>query len=155
ALAGLLSAGLTTVRQRQQAALRLERLEAILEIAAAWSQTLQLKPLLEQMAAASTRLLKAERASIFLWDRSRSELVGRPALGVEQGELRIADNVGIVGQVVQTGEPRRVDREVGQDQINRGVDKQLKFETHTLLCVPLRGKSGEMLGAFEMINKLQ
>src|SRR5690606_31445473 len=35
ALAGLLSAGLTTVRQRQQAALRLERLEAILEIAAA------------------------------------------------------------------------------------------------------------------------
>ena len=109
--------------------------------------------LLANMASASTRLLDAERASIFLWDRANKTLVGRPALGVEGGELRIADDTGVVGQVVHSGEPRRVDRDVDQHEIDRRVDKELKFRTETLLCVPLVGASGERLGAFEMINK--
>ena len=42
----------------------------------------------------------ADRASIFLWDRPNRMLVGRPALGVDGGELRIPDDSGVVGQVV-------------------------------------------------------
>jgi len=80
-------------------------------------------------------------------------LVGRPALGVEGGELRIPDDRGVVGQVVQTGEPRRVVAAAEPDQIDRDVDAQLKYETRTLLCVPLLGSSGELFGAFELINK--
>jgi Nif-specific regulatory protein len=107
------------------------------------------------MAEASTRLLDAERASIFLWDRRTRTLVGRPALGVEGNELRIPDDTGIVGQVVQTGEPRRVDLDIEGEQreVDRRVDKQLKFHTRTLLCVPLVGRDGERFGAFEVINK--
>lgn len=77
----------------------------------------------------------------------RRQLVGRPALGVEGNELRIADNSGIVGQVVQTGEPRRVDANDRADSINRSVDAQLGFRTRTLLCVPLKSQTGEIFGA--------
>jgi Nif-specific regulatory protein len=149
----LLAAALSIVRGKQRHQRRIERLEAILAIAAQWRQTLDLTELLNNMAEASTRLLQAERASIFLWDKANKQLVGRPALGVEGGELRIADDTGIVGQVVQTGETRRVDAELGQEEIDRSVDKQLKFQTRTLLCAPLRGHDGELFGAFEMINK--
>jgi Nif-specific regulatory protein len=116
-----------------------------------------MQPLLEQMARAATKLLFAERASIFLWDRANRLLVGRPALGVADGELRIPDDAGIVGQVVQTGEPRRVDVDVAAEQreIDRRVDRELKFQTRSLLCVPLRARGGELFGAFELINKLQ
>ena len=38
--------------------------------------------------------LASDRASIFLWDRPNRMLVGRPALGVEGGELRIPDDRG-------------------------------------------------------------
>ncbi|MCA9169400.1 MAG: sigma-54-dependent Fis family transcriptional regulator [Planctomycetales bacterium] len=141
------------IESRRQLERRTRRLEAILEIAAQWSQHLEMETLLQQMAETSTKLLNAERASIFLWDRVRRQLVGRPALGVEGNELRIADNSGIVGQVVQTGEPRRVDSNDRDDSINRSVDAQLGFQTRTLLCVPLRSQRGEILGAFEMINK--
>jgi Nif-specific regulatory protein len=132
------------------------RLEAILEIAGQWNQSQSMEALLVQMAETSTKLLKSERASIFLWDKPNKTLVGRPALGVEGGELRIPDDRGIVGQVVQTGEPRRVDEEIKQEQqeIDRSVDKQLAFQTRSLLCVPLRGRKGEIFGAFEMINKI-
>lgn len=149
----LLRVSLGAVRERQRRERRIERLEAIVSIAAEWRQTLQMEELLTKMAEASTRLLSAERASIFLWDKSKKELVGRPALGVPGGELRIADDTGVVGQVVHTGETRRVDADLGQEEIDRKVDKQLKFQTRTLLCVPLRGADGELFGAFEVINK--
>ncbi|MEX2140551.1 MAG: sigma-54-dependent Fis family transcriptional regulator [Pirellulales bacterium] len=156
ALAAALAAGLASVRARQQQIRRTEELETILELAAQWNQTHEMVPLLEQMAQTATRLIHADRASIFLWDKPNRTLVGRPALGVEGGELRIPDDAGIVGQVVQHGLPRRVAAAdlAQQQQINRRVDTQLGYQTRSLLCVPLRTPAGELLGAFEVINKL-
>ena len=150
----VLREALAAVRRRQHQRRRIRRLEAILEIANQWNQTLEVEPLLVQMAEAAQRLLGSDRASIFLWDRPNHLLVGRPALGVEGGELRIADDRGVVGEVIQTGRPRRVDETVEPEAIDRQVDRQLQYQTKTLLCVPLHGSSGELFGAFEVINKL-
>ncbi len=152
---GTCGAAYRLVCRREADTRHVQRLQAILEIAAQWNQTLEMDELLERMAEASTRLLHAERASIFIWDRANKTLVGRPALGVEGGELRISDTAGVVGSVVQTGESKRVDAETGDQEIDREVDKQLSFHTRNLLCVPLRGKGRELLGAFELINKLE
>ena len=105
--AALGSALLAVSGARPRSAAASSGLEAILEIASGWSQTNEMEPLLIKMAEAATKLLKADRASIFLWDRPNHLLVGRPALGVKGGELRIPDDSGIVGQVVASGEPRR------------------------------------------------
>jgi len=153
-LAAVLHAGLVAVRSCDQNRRRIRRLEAILEIANQWNRTHEVEPLLVQMAEAATRLLAADRASIFLWDKANHVLVGRPALGIKDGELRIPDDRGVVGQVIQTGEPRRVDAAKEPDQVNRQVDAQVHYQTKTLLCVPLRGASGELFGAFELINRL-
>jgi transcriptional regulator with GAF, ATPase, and Fis domain len=153
ALATALGAALETARARENQRRRVERLEMILTIASQWNQTNEMEPLLVQMAEAATKLLQADRASIFLWDRGNHLLVGRPALGVKGGELRIPDDSGVVGQVVQTGEPLRINA-TDQSQINRQVDRDLGYQTRTLLCVPLRGAKGELFGAFEVINKL-
>ncbi|MFC1758057.1 sigma 54-interacting transcriptional regulator [Planctomycetota bacterium] len=141
-------------RRGQHLSRKVRRLEAILEIAGQWNQTLEMESLLQRMAETSTSLLRAERASIFLWDRANKVLVGRPALGVEGNELRIADDTGIVGQVVKSGDVRRVDEETDRDEISRKVDAETGFSTRNILCVPLRGRKGEVLGAFEMMNKL-
>ncbi|MFT7640697.1 MAG: DNA-binding NtrC family response regulator [Pirellulaceae bacterium] len=135
AIAGILGEALLAVRGSTLAQRRIRRLEAILEIAASWQQTQEMDELLTQMAETSTRLLNAERASIFLWDRTAKTLVGRPA-------------------EVQTGQPLRVDQGDDASVIDRHVDEELNFQTRTLLCVPLFGQSGELFGAFEMINKI-
>jgi len=108
-IAPVLHQAIDTVRRRSRQQRRLRRLEAILEIVSQWNQTSELEPLLVQMAEAAARLLEADRASIFLWDRPNHTLVGRPALGLPDGELRIRDDRGVVGEVIRTGEPRRVD----------------------------------------------
>ena len=153
-LAPVVDQALQRVRSYHQTQRRIRRLEAILQIAGQWNQTHEVEPLLVQMAEAATRLLGADRASIFLWDRRTHTLVGRPALGVEGGELRVPDDRGVVGQVIQSGQPRRVEAATEPEQINRTVDIELGYKTRNLLCVPLRGRSGELFGAFELINKL-
>ncbi len=148
-------AGMSAMESRLADGRRVGQLQTMLALANQWNQTREVAPLLEQMAAAATRLLGADRASIFLWDKRTRTLVGRPALGVKTGELRVPDNRGVVGQVVQTGQPLRVDSATEPDRINRQVDEALGYRTETILCVPLRSRSGEVIGAFELINKLQ
>jgi len=152
-LLAALRQGLASVRARTGQAVRIQRLEAILAIVGQWNQAQEMEPLLVQMAEAATRLISADRASIFLWDRPDHELVGRPALGVPGGELRIADNAGLVGQVIASGQPRRLGLSDDPRGVNRRVDETLGYTTRTLLCVPLRSRRGELLGAFEAINK--
>ena len=153
AIVAALGAGLRIVRARQRFRKRATQAETILSIVQQWGRTQEMQPLLEQMATASTQLLEADRASIFLWDRTNHLLIGRPALGVKGGELRVPDNAGVVGEVLRSGEPRRVSQRDKIDSINRRIDAQLKYQTRTLLAVPLRSAGGEMLGVFEVLNK--
>lgn len=143
AVARLLGMTLQIVKRQQQNASRCERLAALLRIGAQWSQTEHSTELLEAIAAAATRLLGAERASIFLWDRGRRKLVGRPALGVEGGQLEVDDSEGVVGAVLQSGRPRRWQAgDDGESEVNRTVDRRLRFETRSLLAVPLWDPQG-------------
>ncbi|MFK7767599.1 MAG: sigma 54-interacting transcriptional regulator [Mariniblastus sp.] len=148
---------LESFQMRTSQSRRAQRLEAILEMTVHWNQSRETDKLLEQIAQTSTRLLGAERATIFLPDVSGGMLIGKPALGVESGELRIPANAGVVGSVMQSGKPARVDDDVSseQDQIHRGVDESLGFETRTILCVPMKNSEGKTIGAFELINRLE
>ncbi len=148
-----LAAAIAAVDARQQGDSRIRRLETILEITQAWRQTNSMEALLKAMAEAATELLGADRSSIFLWDRAHKELVGRPALGVKGNELRIPDDSGIVGQVVHTGESRRVGGGLGDNEIDRKVDTITGYKTRTVLCVPLEAPGARLLGAFEVLNK--
>ncbi len=152
-VANALAAALLIVERQGRANDRIERLQTILAITHDWQQTNDMETLLVQMAEAATRLLDADRASIFLWDKPNKMIVGRPALGVQGGELRLPDDAGIVGQVIQTGEPRRVNSSLDASEINRAVDRQTDYHTTTILCVPLVSPQGERLGAFEVLNK--
>jgi Nif-specific regulatory protein len=153
AVAKEFSNALALVQRQERASRRVSRLQTILEITQAWHQTNEMETLLQRMAEAATQLLEADRASIFLWDKATKTIIGRPALGVPGGELRLADDTGIVGQVIQTGQPRRVGSTRDAGEIDRAVDRQTGYRTETILCVPLVSPQDERLGAFEVLNK--
>ena len=129
-------------------------LRYLLDASIRWAPIDDTDELLEAIAATATEMLSAERASIFLWDKRRGKLIGRPALGVEGGRLEVDDKAGIVGAVLASGQPQLWtagdDREA---DVNRSVDRQLKFVTRSLVAVPLRSPSGQRLGVFEVLNQ--
>jgi transcriptional regulator with GAF, ATPase, and Fis domain len=130
-----------------------DRLQALVAIGQQLVEERETVPLLEHIAEQATRLLRCERASIFLWDPSRRELVGRPALGLPGGELRLPDNAGVVGRTLQTGQVQQVDDVRADPSWNPEIDSASGFRTRNLLCVPLADGSGSRLGAFEVMNK--
>ncbi|MDP7275330.1 MAG: sigma-54-dependent Fis family transcriptional regulator [Planctomycetaceae bacterium] len=149
-----LSAARRIVDRAQRNLTRVQRLSSTLESSAKFAGIHEVVPLLELIAAEATRLLGCDRASIFIHDRERHELVACPALGVESGILRIPDNVGIVGDVIRNGHPVQVDDVGSDDRFNPEVDRETGYTTRNLLCVPLRDGQGEVMGAFELINRL-
>lgn len=137
---------------------RIDQLTSVLEAAANW-QLAQLQDasdenvLLRQIADTATSLIGCERASIFLWDKRRKKLIGRPALGIDDRPLVIADNAGIVGEVLATKEPQIWNGDSDDEsRVNREVDRSLEFDTRSLVAVPLIGPRGETIGVFEAIN---
>ncbi|QDU56434.1 sigma-54-dependent Fis family transcriptional regulator [Aeoliella mucimassa] len=152
-LASGISAACSLMRSRRRESRHARRLQALLEITHQWAQTDNTETLLNRMAEAATELFDCDRATIFLWDRPHRTLVGRPALGMENNELRVPDTAGVVGRVVQSGQPERVDRTDDRAVIHSQVDKESGYTTETILCVPLLSPDKETLGAFEVLNK--
>lgn len=137
---------------------RIAQLTSVLEAAAQWQQA-QLQDssdentLLRQIADTATELIGCERASIFLWDKRRKKLIGRPALGINDRPLVVADNAGIVGEVLATKEPQIWNgNSDDESRVNREVDRSLDFSTRSLVAVPLIGQRGDTIGVFEAIN---
>jgi Nif-specific regulatory protein len=138
--------------RQQRAGREVVRLNQILEVAANWHSHQDLDRLLQDMAQAATRLLRCDRASIFLWDKAAGELVGHPALGMEGKPLRIADDKGLAGAVLGSQQPRRWDRSDPTDEVDRKVDASSGYRTDSLLAVPLTDPRGKPMGVFEVIN---
>ncbi|HTI52470.1 MAG TPA: GAF domain-containing protein, partial [Planctomycetaceae bacterium] len=145
--------GLEVTRRRDNAAERVQRLRATLQIASQLGAARETRPLLELIASEAARLLDADRSSIFIWDREHHEMVACPALGFEGNMLRLSDNAGIVGECLQTGEAVRVDDAYVDPRFNKDVDVRSGYKTKNLLCVPLHDAGGQRIGAFEVINK--
>ena len=101
--------------------------------------------------------LDAERATLFLVDHARGELVTRVAHLPELSEIRLKMGQGIAGWVAQTGEVVRVPDSGADPRFEQRVDLQTGFKTRTLLAVPIRFADGAAesapAGVLQVLNR--
>ena len=152
-ISDLLIAAFQTINRRHFRIRRISQLQAVMDASAQWQRFEDDIALLHGIADAATELLDCERASIFLWDKRRKKLIGRPALGVAEGALEVDDDAGVVGEVLGSREPKIWNG--GSDdesRVNRKVDQSLEFVTRSLIAVPMQGQRSDLIGVFEAIN---
>ena len=129
-----------------------ERLAAILAISQKMNSQRDLSALLDLIAREATSLLECERASIFLLDRDRNELWSKVALGSDE-ILRFDARRGIAGETALTGKSINVRDAYSDPRFYTAIDDQTGYRTRTLLAVGVRNQQGEIIGAFEALNK--
>lgn len=129
-----------------------ETLPAILKICQQMNSVRDLATLLDLIAREAARLLDADGASIFLLDREKHELWSKVALRTEE-VLRFDAGLGIAGAVARTGQTINVPDAYDHPDFYPGIDAQTGYHTQTLLATPLRNLEGEIIGAFEVLNK--
>lgn len=151
-IAQLLRSGLLIALEHSELSGQVEQLQTLLQLASDWQRSEDLTALLNNMAQAAARVLKGDRASIFLWDKSSKQLVGHPAMGVEDEPLRISDDQGVAGKVLKSCQPERWDDSGDPEAINAKVGKKLGYVTNSLVAVPLMDAKRRPLGVFEVLN---
>ena len=110
----------------------------------------QLQPLLELIVASATRLVDAERTSLFLLEPDGS-LWTRVAQ--DSTDIRLPPGFGIAGIVARTGETLSIADAYEDPRFSRDVDVKTGYRTRSILCVPLVTPSGSVVGVIEAMNK--
>ena len=116
---------------------------AFLDIVADITSQIDLDQLLQRVMTEATRMLGAERSTLFLHDDKTSELFSRVAMGPKIGEIRFPDHAGIAGTVFTTGKTVNIPHAYADLRFNTSFDKQTGFFTRSILCTPLINKHGD------------
>jgi HD-GYP domain-containing protein (c-di-GMP phosphodiesterase class II) len=131
-----------------------DRLEVMLDITRRLMSVTNLDALLRLIAKATTELLDADRATIFLVDPDRGELWSKVALGIGWGdEIRFPVGTGIAGQVAATGETINIPDAYQDERFNAEPDQLSGYRTRSLLTYAMKAHDGRVIGVFQAVNK--
>lgn len=125
--------------------------QALLEVSAAVAGDLDIDALLIKVMGATTRLLDAERSTLFIHDPATDELWSRVAEGADA--FRIPSHAGIAGESFTAGEVLNIPDAYADPRFNQEVDRRTGFRTRSILCMPLANKLGERIAVMQVLNK--
>jgi len=111
--------------------------------------------LLKVIAEETKNAIHADRCTVFLWDKDTDELWSKVALGIDSSkEIRFPADKGLAGYVVKSGEVLNITDAYSDSRFNPEVDKKTGYKTKTILCMPIMNNNGEIIGAFQVLNKI-
>ncbi|MEW6109218.1 MAG: HD domain-containing phosphohydrolase [Nitrospirota bacterium] len=131
-----------------------KRLDRLLNITRDLREELYGDILLEKIMDYALSITSSDAGSILLID-DEGKLVFKIVKGEKTSKLigtSVEKGKGISGWVAEKGQPARVNDAQKDGRFNRDIDSLTGFETKSILCVPLRTKSGAV-GVLELLNK--
>ncbi len=143
-----------------QGAQFIERLEKIrrqelefINVVSEITSDIKLGSLLQNVMSEATRLLNAERSTLFLNDEKTGQLWSEVGEGLGATQIRLPNHVGIAGAVFTTSKTINIPYAYADLRFNPAFDKRTGFFTRSILCVPLINKYGKTIGVSQVLNK--
>lgn len=130
-----------------------QRLTTLLNVTRNISRELELDRLLLTIMDEVKTALKADRCTVFLYDKEKNELWSKVAHG--EKEIRFSAELGIAGYVARTGDVLNIPDAYADERFNPEIDKQTGYQTYNILTFPLRNKLSEVIGVFQVLNKFE
>src|SRR5471032_3402646 len=112
---------------------------------------IKLGSLLQKVMGEATRLLNAERSTLFLNDEKSGELWSEVGQGLESLQIRLPS---IAGAVFTSGKTINIPYAYADLRFNPAFDKRTGYFTRSILCVPIINKHGKTIGVTQVLNKL-
>ncbi len=106
-----------------------------------------------------TRLMDAERGTLYIVESEKGELWSKIAQKSEIKEIRLKIGVGIAGHVAKTGEIINIKDAYNDERFDPTTDKKTGYRTRSILCMPIRepvkkiGQVGEIIGVLQILNR--
>jgi adenylate cyclase len=141
---------IATQKQRAAAAL----MKAIKSLS---QSSLDLEETLKRVMAEAKELMNADRSTLWLLDRDRSELWTK--ITQDNGltkELRVPIGKGFAGIVAISGKTLNIPFDLydhPDSDTAKQIDQQNGYRTCSLLCMPVFNADGELIGVTQLVNK--
>lgn len=126
----------------------------LLELTSAISKEIELRTLLRKIVGTAVMVLEAERVTLFVQDRKTKELWALAGESGGRADTRppshpeLAASVFATGQAINTSDP-------GSDpRFDAALDRLARSRTRNVLCLPVRGRGGDVVAVAEALNKL-
>lgn len=127
-------------------------LSTIFEYMGKMSTETDITQMLLLLADLGTKLVQADRCTVWLHESSKRTVWTVAGHGVER--ITISDSSGFVGKSIQTGSIINVENAYSDERFNTAVDRETGYRTRSILCIPFKNQEGKIIGAFQAINKL-
>ena len=109
---------------------------------------------LRRIAEFAIALLDAERATVYVVDRERSEVWSRILTESELREIRLPlDGRGLASEVARGGDVLRIDDPYGDPRFDASVDARTGYRTRSMLVAPIDARDRTRLGVLQIVNK--
>ncbi len=130
-----------------------EKMAILLDVTSSVNRILDLDALILKIVEKITQILDAERSSLFMLDPETNELWSKVAQGSKVSEIRFPRSAGLAGFCADTGQVLNIKDAYQDPRFNPAVDRETKFKTKTVLCVPIINREGDIIGVTQVINK--
>ena len=131
----------------------LKNLFSFLDMSEILELRLGIEGLIQRVVFMASKVMNADRASLFLVDATAGELWSKVAQGEKIREIRFPIGKGIAGWVAQHDELVNIDDAYADSRFNLDVDRHTGYQTKSILCGPVKNFQGETIGVIQIINK--
>ncbi|PFX27035.1 dual 3',5'-cyclic-AMP and -GMP phosphodiesterase 11-like isoform X1 [Stylophora pistillata] len=165
--------GITNAELYERAQLEIRRNQVLLDLARTiFEEQSTLHNIVQKIMMITQTLLQCERCSVLLVDPTSKtlfsqafDLEARDYLNEDdqtvvkhrscsKTEVRFPINIGITGHVATTGETLNIPNAYQDERFDPAVDQASGFVTQTILCMPIKNSSEEIIGVVQLLNKL-
>ncbi len=131
---------------------QIQQLSLLFEATRLLNSTLDLAELLDLILRIAKTEVKADRGTVFLADMKRRELWSIVAQGLDSQEIRVPFGKGVAGHVAENGEAINVEDAYTLPFFDQSFDQKFGYRTTSLLCLPIRHHSNEIVGVIQLLN---
>jgi len=124
-----------------------------LEVVSDLTSDIKIDSLLQKVMTEATRMLNAERSTLFLNDDKTQTLWSQVGQGLGSLQIRLPNTAGIAGAVFSSGKTINIPHAYADLRFNPAFDKKSGFFTRSILCVPIINQKGKVIGVTQVLNK--
>ena len=136
-------------RMQKKRSQEMEFLDVVSDV----TSEINLNALLAKVMGEATRMLQAERSTLFLNDEKTNDLWSMVGAGLNATEIRFPNHLGIAGAVFTSAQSINIPYAYADLRFNPSFDKQTGFFTRSILCTPVVTKEGKCIGVTQVLNK--
>lgn len=110
--------------------------------------------LIRRIVHMASKVMKADRATLFLVDHETGNLWSKVALGEGTRTLTVQRGEGLAGYALEHDEILNLPDVYEDPRFNRETDRRTGYRTKSMLCGPVKNGQGDTVGVIQVINKL-